>query len=135
MPIDKTDITERGVEEGENLEGPESSQLEPETAFCDDGHALVIGEDEKDPETPRVDGEGDVEMIDLEPVFVEARRLFVEAEVLPCEAVELQWREPDEDGLRKFLCDRMGFNVDRVNTGIKKLKEAQLKKAQKRMDR
>ena len=48
---------------------------------------------------------------------------------------DLVWREPDDEGLRAFLVDKMGFSVDRVNSGITKLREAQKKSSQKRMDR
>ena len=48
---------------------------------------------------------------------------------------ELKWEEPKEDELRKFLVERMGFNPDRVTTGIAKLQTAHRKKSQKRMDR
>ena len=49
--------------------------------------------------------------------------------------IELKWEEPKEDELRKFLVERMGFNPDRVTTGIAKLQTAHRKKSQKRMDR
>jgi hypothetical protein len=48
---------------------------------------------------------------------------------------ELKWEEPKEEALRKFLVERMGFNPDRVTTGIVKLQTAHRKKSQKRMDR
>lgn len=70
----------------------------------------------------------------VEPLFAQARKLFVNCDVLPAESVELKWNEPDEAGLTSFLVDRMGFNAERVASGIKKLKEAQQQKAQKRMD-
>ena len=69
-----------------------------------------------------------------EPLFVQARSLFITPDVTPGSTVELCWKDPDEEGLRQFLVERMGFNLERVNTGIKKLKDAQQKKAQKRMD-
>lgn len=49
--------------------------------------------------------------------------------------IELKWEEPKEEELRKFLVERMGFNPDRVTTGIAKLQTAHRKKSQKRMDR
>ena len=49
--------------------------------------------------------------------------------------IELKWEEPKEAELRKFLVERMGFNPDRVTTGIAKLQTAHRKKSQKRMDR
>ncbi len=69
------------------------------------------------------------------PLYMQARSLFIQCEVLPGENVELRWTEPDEEGLRAFLVDRMGFSAERVTSGIKRLKDAQQQKAQKRMDR
>lgn len=68
------------------------------------------------------------------PMYQQARKLFIDAPVLAAEEIELKWTEPDEAGLRQFLVEKMGFNAERVNTGIKKLQDAQKKKAQKRMD-
>lgn len=80
--------------------------------------------------------EGDEEEYEIfPPIFAQARKLFLEAEVIPAEDVELKWNEPDEEGLKQFLIERMGFNADRVISGIKRLQEAQQKKAQKRLDR
>lgn len=76
----------------------------------------------------------DVEYETVLPMYVQARKLFLEADVLPAEDIDLKWREPDEEGLKKFLIERMGFNADRVSSGIKKLKEAQQQKSQQRMD-
>eukprot|EP01038_Epipyxis_sp_PR26KG_P007205 gene7205-9833_t len=81
-----------------------------------------------------IDKSNDDEYETVPPVYAQARQLFLAAEVLDANDIELKWNEPDEDGLRAFLVDRMGFNVDRVNSGIKKLKEAQLQKSQKRLD-
>lgn len=71
----------------------------------------------------------------MPPLFEQARKLFIECEVHLADNIDLKWGEPDEAGLRAFLVDRMGFNTERVASGIKKLKEAQLQKSQKRMDR
>lgn len=71
----------------------------------------------------------------VEPLYAQARKLFVNCEVESAEAVDLKWNEPDEAGLKDFLIDRMGFNAERVLGAIKRLKEAQQQKAQKRLDR
>ena len=70
----------------------------------------------------------------IAPMFVQARALFLHSEVLPADQVNLHWDPPNEIELRAFLVDKMGFNAERVNNGIKKLVEAQQKKSQKRMD-
>ena len=70
----------------------------------------------------------------IPPVYIGARELFFTPEVVPAADVELKWTEPDEPALREFLVEKMGFNLERVNNGIKKLQEAQKKKSQGRMD-
>ena len=71
----------------------------------------------------------------VQPSYIRARALFLEHEVLPASDVELKWVPPLEEELRAYLVERMGFNAERVDNGIKKLVEAQGKKAQQRMDR
>lgn len=77
----------------------------------------------------------DVEFEVVPALYEQARRLFTHHDVLDAEGVELRWAEPDEEGLRAFLVDKMGFSLERVTNGIKRLQEAQQKKSQKRMDR
>lgn len=84
-------------------------------------------------EQPMEIDDGECEMVD--PLYKQARKLFIECEVLDADTVELKWTEPKEAELTTFLVDRMGFNAERVASGIKRLKEAQQQKAQKRMDR
>lgn len=63
-----------------------------------------------------------------------ARRLFKEPEVLDCKTIELKWREPDEDGLVKFLCGDRQFNEERVRTGAQKIKKTLKTATQGRLD-
>eukprot|EP00986_Skeletonema_menzelii_P018387 scaffold26632_cov145-Skeletonema_menzelii.AAC.6 len=72
----------------------------------------------------------------LIPVFVEARRLFNQHEVLPSNEIELKWTECQPEPLKSFLVDDMGFNPDRVQSSIEKLQKAFKKstKPQARMD-
>ena len=80
--------------------------------------------------------EDDEEEEELIPVFVEARRLFNQHEVLPSNEVELKWTECQPEPLKTFLVDDMGFNPDRVQSSIEKLQKAFKKstKPQARMD-
>ena len=85
---------------------------------------------------PDSDGE-DEEMEEEEefiPVYVQARRLFNEHEVLS--DVELKWKPCQPEALTKFLVDEQGFNADRVKKQIEKLQAAYKKnqKPQMRMD-
>ena len=85
------------------------------------------------------DSEGEDEEMEEEeeefiPVYVQARRLFNEHEVLS--DVELKWKPCQPEALTKFLVDEQGFNADRVKKQIEKLQAAYKKnqKPQMRMD-
>lgn len=71
----------------------------------------------------------------IEPMYLQARKLFHNHEVIDASQIELKWLPPQEEELRKFLVERMGFNPERVENGIKKLVEAQGKKSQQRLDK
>ncbi len=90
------------------------------------------GPDDEEEDFSNID-ESEFEVIS--PLYVQARQLFIKCEVEDGATVEMKWTEPDEEGLKAFLVGRMGFNEERVLSGIKRLKEAQQQKSQKRMDR
>ena len=54
--------------------------------------------------------------------------------VAPASELDIKWTEPDEEGLLKFLVERMQFAEERVTSGIKRLKAAKGKASQQRMD-
>jgi flap endonuclease-1 len=81
------------------------------------------------------EGEDDGSYEVVPPLFIKVRELFSQAEVYPAEDIQLKWEAPKEEELKSFLVDKMGFNEERVKSGIKKLMEAQQKKSQQRMDR
>ena len=93
-------------------------------------------DDEGDDAAQEEKKEDDDEEEELIPVFVEARRLFNQHEVLPSDEVELKWTECQPEALKTFLVDDMGFNPDRVQSSIEKLQKAHKKstKPQARMD-
>ncbi|XP_038620335.1 flap endonuclease 1 [Tachyglossus aculeatus] len=64
----------------------------------------------------------------------EARRLFLEPEVVDPETVELKWSEPDEDGLVLFMCGEKQFNEDRVRGGVRRLSRSRRGSTQGRLD-
>lgn len=72
--------------------------------------------------------------ITIEPLYAQARQLFLVSDVTKAEDIDIKWGEPNEIELREFLVGQMGFNVDRVNGAIKRLVDAQKKKSQKRLD-
>ncbi|EAN93107.1 putative flap endonuclease-1 (FEN-1) [Trypanosoma cruzi] len=66
--------------------------------------------------------------------YEEARQFFLKPEVTPAEEIEIQFREPDEEGLVKFLVEEKLFNKDRVLKGIQRLRNALTRKTQGRLD-
>ena len=76
----------------------------------------------------------DDEMVIIPPLYVQARNLFVKADVKPADEIEVKWTSPNVEGLKAFLVDKMGFNPDRVNNNISRLNKAQQTKSQQRVD-
>eukprot|EP00742_Colponemidia_sp_Colp-10_P020143 GILJ01023443.1.p1 GENE.GILJ01023443.1~~GILJ01023443.1.p1 ORF type:complete len:310 (+),score=75.64 GILJ01023443.1:107-931(+) len=66
--------------------------------------------------------------------FEGARELFLKPDVKPAAELDIQWREPDAEGLRKFLVQDKLFNPERVEKGIARLKAALGQKTQGRID-
>ena len=64
----------------------------------------------------------------------EARELFKRPKVQPASEVELNWKEPDVDGLVDFLVKQHGFNEERVRKGAEKLSLKLKGKQQGRLD-
>lgn len=73
---------------------------------------------------------------DLEfiPIYVQARKLFNDHEVL--DNVDLKFNPCQAEELTKFLVDQQGFNPDRVKSSIEKLEKAykKISQPQARMD-
>jgi flap endonuclease-1 len=69
-----------------------------------------------------------------EPIFVEARRIFNELEVVDAENLDIKWGDCDEKALTEFLVEKNGFNAERVKAAIERLKKAKTKGGQTRMD-
>ena len=82
--------------------------------------------------------DADTKKEDLVPAYVEARKLFLDHEVMDKDAAaaELKWKPCDAVPLTKFLVEDMGFAADRVAASIEKLQKAftQHKKPQARLD-
>jgi len=64
----------------------------------------------------------------------DAKKIFEIPDVLPADEVELEWNNPDVDGLVQFLVDEKGFNKDRVLKGADKLQKYLNSKQQGRLD-
>ncbi len=52
----------------------------------------------------------------------EIKRLFLEPEVT--DDYELEWREPDEEGIVRFLVEERDFSEDRVRRAVERLRKA-----------
>ncbi|MGC8568841.1 MAG: flap endonuclease-1 [Nitrososphaeria archaeon] len=58
----------------------------------------------------------------LPPELVnEVRKIFLEPQVK--EVQNLEWRQPDEEGLIKFLCEERNFSEERVRNAIQRIKK------------
>ncbi|KAF8443118.1 PIN domain-like protein [Boletus edulis BED1] len=64
----------------------------------------------------------------------EAKKLFEKPDVLPASEVELEWKDPDVEGLVQFLVVEKGFNEERVRKGADKLQKFLNAKQQGRLD-
>ncbi|KAG2033431.1 PIN domain-like protein [Suillus americanus] len=64
----------------------------------------------------------------------EAKKLFEKPDVVSASEVELEWKDPDIDGLVQFLVTEKGFNEDRVRKGAEKLQKFLNAKQQGRLD-
>lgn len=67
-------------------------------------------------------------------LYEESAALFVKPDVDDPEDVPLVWKDCDEEGLLKFLVDEKGFNKERVESGIARMKKSKSKSSQKRME-
>ncbi|KIK62353.1 hypothetical protein GYMLUDRAFT_164624 [Collybiopsis luxurians FD-317 M1] len=78
-------------------------------------------------------GKGGVSMPEDWP-WEEAKELFLKPGVTPADEVELEWKNPDVDGLVQFLVTEKGFNEERVRKGAEKLQRFLNTKQQGRLD-
>ena len=64
----------------------------------------------------------------------ESAALFKNPEVTPASEIKLEWKDPDEAGIIKFLVDEKGFNLERVQNALKRLVGARGKASQQRIE-
>jgi flap endonuclease-1 len=64
--------------------------------------------------------------------FEEVRRVFLEPEVT--DSYTMRWKEIDGESVRKIMCDRHGFSVDRVDAVIAKIAAKDNMRSQKSLD-
>ncbi|TFK68030.1 flap endonuclease 1 [Pluteus cervinus] len=63
-----------------------------------------------------------------------AKELFAKPDVTSADEIELEWKNPDVDGLVEFLVKEKGFNEERVRAGAAKLQKYMSSKQQGRLD-
>ncbi|KAL3926985.1 MAG: hypothetical protein SGPRY_003039 [Prymnesium sp.] len=66
--------------------------------------------------------------------FEEARKLFIEPEVVDTSTLEIKWSDCDAEGLRKYLIDDKQFAEERVNKAIERLQKCKGKNTQNRLE-
>ncbi|PFH51229.1 hypothetical protein AMATHDRAFT_3227 [Amanita thiersii Skay4041] len=92
------------------------------------------GEDEETkPKPKKAKGKGGIQIPEHWP-WEEAKKLFEKPDVQPADEIELEWKNPDVDGLVDFLVREKGFNEERVRKGAEKLQKYLNTKQQGRLD-
>mmetsp|Transcript_19185 Transcript_19185/g.55834 ORF Transcript_19185/g.55834 Transcript_19185/m.55834 type:complete len:455 (-) Transcript_19185:211-1575(-) len=114
----------------------EARKKREEEADTDDDEEDSNDAKKKEDDDVKKEEEGEEEQQQPIPVYVEARRLFNEHEVLPSSSLNLKWEPCQPAELRTFLVDEMGFNAERVQSNIERLQKAHKaqSKPQMRMD-
>ncbi|GMK58317.1 hypothetical protein CspeluHIS016_0503490 [Cutaneotrichosporon spelunceum] len=64
----------------------------------------------------------------------DAKQLFLQPDVIKGDDLELDWKQPDVEGLVEFLVREKGFKEDRVRSGAAKLAKMLAAKQQGRLD-
>jgi flap endonuclease-1 len=130
------DESEPAGDEDNDIDADDEEVVEEEDAdISGDEKDDALPADASLPEQANTEAKGDYgDDSEFIPAYVEARRLFKTPEAHPSSNFELVWRDPDEEGLKTFLVDKMQFNPERVSQGIKKLKDARKGGGQKRID-
>jgi flap endonuclease-1 len=62
----------------------------------------------------------------------EVRKIFLYPNVL--DHVELVFRDPDPDGVRRMLCEEFDFSPDRINAALEKFGVARSEQQQRSLD-
>ncbi|KAF1332181.1 Flap endonuclease 1, partial [Globisporangium splendens] len=68
------------------------------------------------------------------PIYKQAREMFVTPEVVDMKEVDIKWKDPMEVELIEFLVSKHGFQEARVQSAIERLKKSKGTQSQKRLD-
>eukprot|EP00916_Digyalum_oweni_P002813 GHVL01005216.1.p1 GENE.GHVL01005216.1~~GHVL01005216.1.p1 ORF type:complete len:527 (-),score=149.80 GHVL01005216.1:277-1815(-) len=66
--------------------------------------------------------------------YAKARELFRNPEIADPEKIEIEWKDPDYDGLKKFLVEENNFSEVRIDNFLKRLKDSRSKTSQMRLE-
>ncbi|KAF9046168.1 PIN domain-like protein [Panaeolus papilionaceus] len=78
-------------------------------------------------------GKGGIQMPEEWP-WEDAKKIFMNPDVTPADEIELEWKNPDVEGLVQFLVGEKGFSEERVRKGAEKLTKFLNTKQQGRLD-
>jgi len=82
-----------------------------------------------------VDGKGKTKfIIPKDFLYKEASELFRKPEVTPAVDCKLKWTEPDDDALIEYMVQEKGFQLERIQRGIKRIRASRKKGNQKRLE-
>lgn len=71
------------------------------------------------------------EKFDVDPLEVE--KIFIEPNVT--DDYKIEWKEPDSDEIKEFLCEKHDFSESRINTGIERLQKGASVRAQESLEK
>jgi len=71
------------------------------------------------------------ERFEVDPL--EVREIFMKPAVTS--DYTLRWREPDPEGIKRFLCDEYDFSESRVQSGVEKLMKGKLERGQASLEK
>jgi len=88
------------------------------------------------PELEKIkDGKGNTKFkIPKEFLYKEAAELFKKPDVIPADKCKLDWTEPKKDLLIKYMVEDKGFQLERIERGIKRIQASRKKGSQKRLE-
>ncbi|KAF8886202.1 PIN domain-like protein [Infundibulicybe gibba] len=129
----------RAAEKAAAASDPESDDEPAPTSDVERPDVNSDGEEEKPKAKPakKAKGKGKGKggmVIPEEWPWEEAKKVFEKPDVLPADEVELEWKNPDVDGLIQFLVTEKGFSEERVRKGAEKLQKFLNSKQQGRLD-
>jgi len=88
------------------------------------------------PELEKIkDGKGNIKFtIPKDFLYKEAAELFKKPDVIPAEKCKLEWTEPKKDLLIKYMVEDKGFQLERMEKGIRRIQASRRKGSQKRLE-